>query len=118
MENSDATIPIQKSIYLFSIFADRMSSLEQFLSSGVITEQKTCLLESLIKMYFLGIMFREQMSLCRLLGTYQLGGAYLLVPDSRERGGGQERKWGGGLGGREGKGSCRNLSGVGFSGCG
>lgn len=95
MENSDATIPIQKSIYLFSIFADRMSSLEQFLSSGVITEQKTCLLESLIKMYFLGIMFREQMSLCRLLGTYQLGGAYLFVPDSREgRGAGEEVGWG------------------------
>lgn len=96
MENSDATRPIQKSIYLFPVFVDRMASSEQFLSSGVITEQKTCLLGSLIKTYFLGIMFREQMSLCRLLGTYQLGGADLLVPDSRERGGGagEEVRWG------------------------
>lgn len=67
-----------------------MASLQQFLFSGVITEQKTYLLESLIKMYFLGIMFREQMSLSRFLGTYRLEGADLLVPDSR--GGGQERK--------------------------
>lgn len=116
--NAHATRPIQKSIYLLSGFVDRMTSLELFLFRGVITEQKVRVLESLIKMYFLGIMFREQMSLSRLLGTYQLGGADLLIPDSGERGGGQERKSSEGLAGSGRKGSCRHLPGVGFAGCG
>lgn len=50
-----------------------------------------CLLESLIKMYFLRIRFREQMNLSRSLGADSLGGADLLIPDSPERAGGWER---------------------------
>lgn len=76
-----------------------------------------------MKMYFLRIMFREQMSLSRSLGTYQLEGADLLIPDCRERGGrgwegvGEEVR-GAGEAVKGKKGSCRNLSGVGFPGCG
>lgn len=74
-------------------------------------------------MYFLGIMFREQMSLSRPLGTCQLGGAAPLIPDSRQRGGrvSEGGRRGSGAEAAEaarGDGSCRNLSGVGFPGCG